>query len=78
MNEIITLSPEMEKRLNRLVARTAISREDLLSRMILEGLSEIEADLAADDIEARISAGTERVYGAQEARRRLGLIGTDQ
>jgi RHH-type rel operon transcriptional repressor/antitoxin RelB len=73
MNQIIALSAEMEERLARLAQRTERSREDLLSRMILDGLSEIEADLAADDIENRVSSGAERVFSSQDVRRRLGL-----
>jgi predicted DNA-binding protein len=73
MNQIIALSAEMEERLARLARRTERSREDLLSRMILDGLSEIEADLAADDIENRVSSGAERVFSSQDVRRRLGL-----
>jgi predicted DNA-binding protein len=73
MNQIITLSPEMEERLALLARRTERSREDLLSRMILDGLAEIEADLAADDIESRVSSGAERVYSSQDVRRKLGL-----
>ena len=73
MNQVITLSPDIEKRLALLASRTDRSLEELLSMIVLEGLSEIEADLAADEIEARIASGAERVYQSQEVRRKLAL-----
>jgi len=73
MNQIIKLSPEMERRLDRLSSQTGKSREYYLEQFIVDGLDDVEADLEADTIEKRIDAGTEKVHSSAEVRKALGL-----
>jgi RHH-type rel operon transcriptional repressor/antitoxin RelB len=73
MNEIIKLSPEMERRLDSLTAHTGKSRAHYLEQFVIDGLEEMEADLEADVIEKRIEAGTEKVHSSADVRKALGL-----
>ena len=73
MNQIINLSAEMERRLDRLTALTGRSREYYLKQFIVDGLDDVEDDLEADAIEQRIEAGTEKVHSSTEVRKALGL-----
>jgi RHH-type rel operon transcriptional repressor/antitoxin RelB len=73
MNQIINLSAEMERRLDRLTKLTGRSREYYLKQFIVDGLDDVEDDLEADAIEQRIEAGTEKVHSSAEVRKALGL-----
>lgn len=73
MNQIVKLSPDMERRLDRLTAQTGKSREYYLKQFIIDGLDDMEADLEADAIEQRIEAGTEKVHDSADVRKALGL-----
>lgn len=73
MNEIIKLSPEMQERLDRLSSQTGKSREYYLQQFIIDGLEDVEADLAADAIEQRIENGTEKIHSSADVRKALGL-----
>jgi RHH-type rel operon transcriptional repressor/antitoxin RelB len=73
MNEIIKLSPDMQERLDRLTSQTGMSREYYLQQFIIEGLEDVEADLAADAIEQRIENGVEKVHSSADVRKALGL-----
>lgn len=73
MNQIVKLSPDMERRLDRLTAQTGKSREYYLKQFIIDGLDDMEADLEADAIEQRIEAGTEKVHSSADVRKVLGL-----
>lgn len=69
------LSPEAERRLDRLVAQTGRSREYYLPEIIDRGLAEVEDYYLAVQVLERVRVGEERVYSDAELSQRLGLEG---
>ena len=67
------LSPEAERRLDRLVAQTGRSREYYLPEIINRGLAEVEDYYLAVQVLERVRAGEERVYSDAELSERLDL-----
>lgn len=69
----IRLSPDIERRLNELAARTGRTKAYYLREIIERGLAEIEDYYLAAEVLERIRKGQERVYTSTEVRRELGL-----
>ena len=67
------LSPEAERRLDRLASQTGRSREYYLPEIIDRGLAEVEDYYLAVQVLERVHAGKERVYSDGELSERLGL-----
>ena len=67
------LSPEAERRLDRLVSQTGRTREYYLPEIIERGLEEVEDYYLAVQVLERVRAGKERVYSDAELSERLGL-----
>ncbi len=67
------LSPEAERRLDRLSSQTGRSREYYLPEIIDRGLAEVEDYYLAVQVLERVRAGKERVYSDAELSERLGL-----
>ena len=69
----INLTPDIEQRLDDLIAQTGRSKEFYLREMIERGMEDIEDYyLAAEAIE-RVRRGEEPVYTSEEVKKRLGL-----
>ncbi len=69
----INLTPDIEQRLDDLIAQTGRSKEFYLREMIERGMEDIEDYyLAAGAIE-RVRRGEEPVYTSEEVKKRLGL-----
>ncbi len=66
------LSPEAERRLDRLASQTGRSREYYLPEIIDRGLAEVEDYYLAVQVLERVRAGKERVYSDAELSERLG------
>lgn len=69
----VRLSPELERRLNVLAARTGRTKAYYLREIIERGLDEMEDYYLAADILERVRKGEERVLALAEVERDLGL-----
>jgi RHH-type rel operon transcriptional repressor/antitoxin RelB len=69
----VRLSPELERRLNVLAARTGRTKAYYLREIIERGLDEMEDYYLAADILERVRKGEERVHALAEVERDLGL-----
>lgn len=73
MPTTIRLAPETEQRLDFLAARTGRSKAYYLREIIERGLEDMEDYYLAADVLERVRKGEERVHGAADVRRDLGL-----
>jgi RHH-type rel operon transcriptional repressor/antitoxin RelB len=69
----IRLDPEVEKRLDRLAAKTGRTKAYYLRELVANGIEDLEdCYLAAATVE-RVRKGEERVFTLEEVERDLGL-----
>lgn len=73
MSTSIRLSPETEKRLNNLAARTGRSKAFYLRHAIEDYLDDMEDYYLAADVLKRVRRGGEETYSAKQVRQELGL-----
>lgn len=73
MPTTIRLDPDTEQRLDFLAAQTGRSKAYYLREIIERGLDEMEDYYLAADVLERVRKGEERVHGAADVRRDLGL-----
>jgi RHH-type transcriptional regulator, rel operon repressor / antitoxin RelB len=71
----IRLDPEIERRLDFLAAHTGRTKAFYLRQIIEKGLEDVEDYYLAAEVVARVRAGEEPVYSAQQVRGDLGLDG---
>ena len=69
----IRLAPDVEQRLDFLAAQTGRTKAFYLREIIERGLEDMEDYYLAADVLERVRKGQEKVYGAEEVRRSLGL-----
>ena len=69
----IRLDPAIEKRLDRLAARTGRTKAYYLRELVQGGLEDLEDYYLASATMERVRKGEERVYTLDEAERALGL-----
>ncbi len=69
----IRLTPEDEKRLESLVSRTGGTKDFYLREIIERGLEDLEDYFVAADVLNRLRSGSEKIYTASEARKKLAL-----
>jgi len=69
----IRLDPAIEKRLDRLAARTGRTKAYYLRELVQRGLEDLEDYYLASATMERVRKGEERVYTLDEAERALGL-----
>lgn len=73
MTTAIDLAPDIEQRLERLVARSGRNKASYLQEIIEQGITDMENyDLAAEVLE-RVRNGQEQVFSADDVRHQLGL-----
>ena len=73
MATTIRLTPETERRLDRLASRTGRTKADFLREIIERGIEEVEDCYLAADVLERIRKGQEPVHSATDVRKDLGL-----
>jgi RHH-type rel operon transcriptional repressor/antitoxin RelB len=69
----IQLDPEIQQRLNKLVALTGRTKSDLLYGLIQSGLDDLEDHYLADVTIERVRKGTEKLLNSIQVRKALGL-----
>jgi RHH-type transcriptional regulator, rel operon repressor / antitoxin RelB len=69
----IRLDPAIEKRLDRLAARTGRTKAYYLRELVQRGLEDLEDYYLASATMERVRKGEERTYPLDEAERALGL-----
>jgi RHH-type rel operon transcriptional repressor/antitoxin RelB len=69
----IRLDPAIEKRLDRLAARTGRTKAYYLRELVQRGLEDLEDYYLASATMERVRKGEERIYALDEAERALGL-----
>ena len=69
----IRLDPAIEKRLDRLAARTGRTKAYYLRELVQRGLEDLEDYYLASATMERVRKGEERTYTLDEAERALGL-----
>ena len=69
----IRLDPAIEKRLDRLAARTGRTKAYYLRELVQRGLEDLEDYYLASATIERVRKGEERIYTLDEAERALGL-----
>jgi RHH-type rel operon transcriptional repressor/antitoxin RelB len=69
----IWLDPEIEQRLNYLVAQTGRAKSYYLRELIKAGLEDLENFYLADAIIGRVRRGSEKLLDASQVRKDLGL-----
>ena len=69
----IQLDPEIEQRLDHLVATTGKAKSDFLHEFIQNGLDDLEDFYLADATMERVRKGTEKVLNSTQVRKSLGL-----
>jgi RHH-type rel operon transcriptional repressor/antitoxin RelB len=69
----IRLDPAIEKRLDRLAARTGRTKAYYLRELVQRGLEDLEDYYLASATMERVRKGEERIYTLDEAERALGL-----
>ena len=73
MTTAIDLAPDIEQRLDRLVARSGRTKASYLQEIIEQGIADMEDyDLAAEVLE-RVRNGQEQVFSADDVRHQLDL-----
>ena len=73
MSISIQLSPEIEERLDYLVAQTGCSKKDFLRDIIERVIEDVEDCYLAHKSAERIRRGEGRVYSSAEIKAELGL-----
>ena len=73
MTTTIELSPEIEQRLDSLVAQTGRSKDFYLCEIIERGMEDVEDYYLAHEALERLRRGEGRVYSSSEIRADLGL-----
>jgi RHH-type rel operon transcriptional repressor/antitoxin RelB len=73
MTTAIDLAPDIEQRLDVLVARTGRTKASCLREMIEQGIEDMEDYYLAGEVLARIRSGREAVFSATEVRGQLDL-----
>lgn len=73
MPTTVLLEPDIEARLDALVARTGRPKSEYLREILARGIEEVEDYYLAVEISERVRRGEERVYSDAEVRRELGL-----
>ena len=69
----IRLTPEIEERLNFLVAQTGRSKAFYLREIIERGLDDMEDYFLAADVLERVRKGKEKIYSPAEIKKDPGL-----
>lgn len=69
----IRLSPDVEKRLDALAAKTGRTKAFYLREIIEKGLEDLEDYYLAVEISERIRRGEEKTYPLEDVIRELGL-----
>jgi len=69
----IRLDPEIEQRLDQLVAQTGRSKSYYLRELIEGGLDNLEDFYLADAAIERVRRGSEKLLDASQLRKELGL-----
>jgi RHH-type rel operon transcriptional repressor/antitoxin RelB len=69
----IRLDPAIEKRLDRLAARTGRTKAYYLRELVQRGLEDLEDYYLASATMERVRKGEERIYTLDETERALGL-----
>ena len=69
----IQLDPEIQQRLNKLVALTGRTKSDLLYGLIQTGLDDLEDHYLADVTIERVRKGAEELLNSIQVRKALGL-----
>lgn len=69
----VRLEPEVEARLNHLVAITGRTKSYYLREFIQMGLEDLEYFYLADAVMERIHQGQEVIHSSDEVREKLGL-----
>ena len=69
----VRLSPELDERLDVLVAQTGRAKAYYLRELVERGLEDLEDYYFASEVLERVRVGEERVYSSEELRKDLGL-----
>jgi RHH-type transcriptional regulator, rel operon repressor / antitoxin RelB len=69
----IQLDPEIEQRLDHLVANTGKAKSDFLREFIQNGLDDLEDVYLAEATMRRVRNGSEKMLSSNQARKVLGL-----
>jgi RHH-type rel operon transcriptional repressor/antitoxin RelB len=69
----IQLDPEIEQRLDHLVATTGKAKSDFLHEFIQNGLNDLEDVYLAEATMRRMRNGSEKMLSSNQARKELGL-----
>ena len=69
----ITLTPEIEERIERLAADTGRDKGEFLHELVERGIEDIEDYYLAVATMERVREGKEKIYSAKEVRKTLGL-----
>ena len=73
MTRSLTLTPEVERRIDDLASRTGRTTTFHLREILERGLDDAEDYYLAASVLARVAQGTEEVHSATNVRRDLGL-----
>ena len=69
----IQLDPEIEQRLDHLVANTGKAKSDFLREFIQNGLDDLEEVYLAEATMRRLRNGSEKMLSSSQARKELDL-----
>ena len=69
----VRLSPETEKRIDTLAARSGRSKAYYIRELIERSLEDVEDYYLAEEVLERIRKGEEKVFSLAEVERELGL-----
>ena len=69
----IQLDPEIEQRLDHLVANTGKAKSDFLREFIQNGLDDLEEVYLAEATMRRVRNGSEKMLSSNQVRKELGL-----
>ena len=73
MTLTIEIDPELDRRLDELVARTGETKADLLRNALRNGIEDVEDYFSAAAILKRVESGEEKTYPLEEVMREIGL-----
>ena len=73
MTLTIEIDPELDRRLDELVARTGESKTDLLRNALRNGIEDVEDYFSAAAILKRVESGEEKTYPLEQVMSELGL-----
>jgi RHH-type rel operon transcriptional repressor/antitoxin RelB len=73
MSVSVRLNPEIEQRLDQLVAQTGRAKSYYLRELIAGGLDDLEDFYLADVVMERVRRGSEKLLEASQVRKDLGL-----